>query len=41
MQVLPGMVSITRMLATDRARARSRISATTWLPFTPVAGSTS
>ena len=41
MQVLPGMVSTTRTLTTDNARARSLIKLVTWLPLTPAAGSNS
>jgi hypothetical protein len=41
MQVLPGMVSTTRIEVTPSARARSFISPTTWAPRTPMAGSTS
>ncbi len=41
MQALPGMVSTTRMLTTDSARARSFTKLTIWLPFTPTAGSIS
>ncbi len=32
------MVSTTRMLLTDNARAKSLTKLTIWLPFTPVAG---
>ncbi len=41
MQDLPGMVSTTRTLTTESARARSLARFTIWLPFTPVAGSIS
>ncbi len=41
MHDLPGMVSTTRMLTTDSARARSFIRLTIWLPLTPIAGSIS
>ncbi|MNT48201.1 hypothetical protein D3C72_1849690 [compost metagenome] len=41
MQVLPGMVSTTRIDVTPSARARSFISPTTCAPRTPMAGSTS
>ncbi len=41
MQLLPGIVSTTRMLITDSARARSRTRLMIWLPLTPTAGSIS
>ncbi len=41
MQVLPGMVSTTRTLTTDKARAKSFTRLVIWLPFTPAAGSNS
>ena len=41
MHDLPGMVSTTRMLTTDSARARSFTRLTIWLPLTPTAGSIS
>ena len=41
MQLLPGMVSTTRMLTTDKARAKSRAKLVIWLPLTPAAGSNS
>src|SRR5687767_5218961 len=41
MHDLLGMVSTTRMLTTDRARARSFTRLTIWLPLTPTAGSIS
>ena len=41
MVCLPGMASTTRMLITDRVRARSFARLTIWLPFTPTAGSIS
>ena len=41
MHDLPGIVSTTRMLTTDSARARSLIRLTIWAPFTPTAGSIS
>ena len=41
MQDLPGIVSTTRILTTDSARARSFMRLTIWLPLTPTAGSIS
>ncbi len=41
MQLLPGIVSTTRMLTTESARARSLTRLMIWLPFTPTAGSIS
>ena len=41
MQDLPGIVSTTRMLTTDSARARSFTRLTICAPFTPTAGSIS
>ena len=41
MQFLPGIVSTTRILTTDSARAKSLVRFRIWLPFTPTAGSIS
>ncbi len=41
MQLLPGIVSTTRMLTTESARAKSLAKLVIWLPLTPAAGSNS